>query len=192
MTAWRLPEGGLPVPTPPLTHGWILLRHWSAGDAASLSAAWSDPEIARRLPVPDDPTEARAAAWIAGEAERRRLGLAVDLAVVDVDDRVFGEVGLSSFDPDRSVALVGWWTAPGQRGRGVASAAVRLVTDWALGELGLGALVAEVDRDNAASLRVADRAGYRPLPDRPEGRVALVATSADRRGAAGRAPAGGC
>ncbi len=120
MTAWRLPHGGLPVPTPPLTDGGILLRHWSAGDAASLSAAWSDPEIARRLPVPD------------------------------------------------------------------------LVTDWALGELGLGALVAEVDRDNAASLRVADRAGYRPLADRPEGRVALVATSADRRGAAGRAPTGGC
>ena len=62
MTAWRLPHGGLPVPTPPLTDGGILLRHWSAGDAASLSAAWSDPEIARRLPVPDDPTEARAAA----------------------------------------------------------------------------------------------------------------------------------
>lgn len=189
MTAWRLPDGGLPVPTPPPTDGGILLRHWSAGDAASLSAAWNDPEVARRLPVPDDPTEARAAAWIAGEAERRRLGLALDLAVVDGDDRVLGEVGLSSFDPGRGAALVGWWTAPGERGRGVASTAVRLLTDWALATLGLDALVAEVDRDNAASLRVAERTGYRRLAGRPGGRIVLVAGGG---GTVGRAPTGRC
>ena len=50
--------------------------------------------------------------------------------------------------------------APAARGRGVATEALRLLTDWAFG---LGMLRAElhISVDNVASKRVAERNGYR-------------------------------
>lgn len=108
--------------------------------------------------------------WISGWDERRRRRLALDLVAADPDDdRVLGEVGLSSFDDDRSAARIGWWTTPGDRGRGVATAMVTAMTVWAHdGPLGLRTVVAEVDEANPASLAVARRSGYRPL-ERPGG-----------------------
>ncbi|MBC8364766.1 MAG: GNAT family N-acetyltransferase [Actinobacteria bacterium] len=176
MNAWRLPPDGLPLPDPPLVgEPGILLRPWVGGDAPALAAAWADPEIARRLPVPDDPSPGRAVAWIAGDDERRRLGLALDLVVVDADDRVLGEVGLSSFDADRGAALIGWWTMASARGRGVASAAAGLVTNWGHDGLGLSAVVAQIGPDNPASVRVAERAGFRELSGRTGAWVANIA-----------------
>ena len=181
MSAWRLPSGGLPVPDPPLgDDSGIVLRPWSAGDAPALAAAWVDAESARRLPVPDDPTAERARHWIAGGRERRRLGLALDLVVVDADDRVLGEVGLSAVDAAHSAAAIGWWTIAEARDSGVASAAVILFTDWSLDTLGLSVLIAEVGTDNPASAAVAERAGYRRLLERPDGTVAYVTRGTER------------
>ena len=174
---WRLPEGGLPLPDPPLhdVGAGITLRSWSTGDAPALVAAWADIEMMRRLPVPDDPTIEHAEHWIAGGGERRRQGLALDLAVVDADDRVLGEVGLSALNPLHGAAVIGWWMTAEARGRGVASTAVALLTDWSLTTLGLAVLVAEVGMDNPASSAVAERAGYRLLLERADGTVVQVA-----------------
>jgi RimJ/RimL family protein N-acetyltransferase len=174
---WRLPEGGLPLPDPQLhdVGAGITLRAWTTSDAPALVAAWADIEIARRLQVPDDPTIEHAEHWIAGGGERRRHGLALDLVVVDVDDRVLGEVGLSAVNTRRAAAAIGWWTTAGARGRGVASTAVVLLTDWSLTTLGFAVLVAEVGMDNPASSAVAERAGYRRLLERTDGTVVHVA-----------------
>ncbi|MEO2087481.1 MAG: GNAT family N-acetyltransferase, partial [Acidimicrobiales bacterium] len=69
----------LPLPEPTLAGMRCLLRPWELRDAATLVAAWSDPEVRRWLPVPDHADRAAAADWIAGEADRRRAGLALDL-----------------------------------------------------------------------------------------------------------------
>ena len=66
----------LPLPEPTLAGMRCLLRPWEVGDAATLAAAWSDPEVRRWLPVPDHADRAAAADWIAGDADRRRAGLA--------------------------------------------------------------------------------------------------------------------
>ena len=103
--------------------------------------------------------------WIAGWDERRRLRLSLDLVAADPeDDRVLGEVGLTSFDDERRAARIGWWTAREARGQGVATAMVSVLTGWAHdGPLGLRAVVAEVGRGNQASIAVARRVGYRSL-----------------------------
>ena len=165
---------GLPGVDPELSEAGIgrmvVLRPWRDGDAGDLVAAWADPEIRRWTAVPEPADLKAARRWIAGWDERRRRRLALDLVAADpADDRVLGEVGLSSFDDDRSAARIGWWTAPGERGRGVATAMVAAMTAWAHARpLGLQAVVAEVDEANPASLVVAHRAGYRPL-ERPSG-----------------------
>ncbi len=183
---------GLPLPEPLLAGKRCLLRSWEPGDEPALAAAWSDPEVRRWLPVPEDVDPAAAAAWIAGEAGRRQAGLALDLVVVEpapeptgdpaigakVGGEVLGEVGLSAFDPELGAARIGWWTAAAQRRRGIATEMVRILTAWALGPpLGLAVLVAEMESGNVGSLAVARAAGYEELDRSADGRLVMVARS---------------
>ena len=180
----------LPLPEPTLAGMRCLLRPWELRDAATLVAAWSDPEVRRWLPVPDHADRAAAADWIAGEADRRRAGLALDLVAVEpvtgpgigsgvaveAAADVLGEVGLSAFDPEDGVAMIGWWTVDRHRRRGVATEMVRLLTTWALGPpLGLDVLVAEVEPANPGSVAVALAAGYGEVGRRDDGRLVMAA-----------------
>jgi RimJ/RimL family protein N-acetyltransferase len=75
-----------------------------------------------------------------------------------------GEVGLRNIDHERRRAEVSWWLAPEHRGRGVAAAAARLLTDWALSPAGgLDQVWARIDPANVASARVAAAAGLAGL-----------------------------
>jgi RimJ/RimL family protein N-acetyltransferase len=51
--------------------------------------------------------------------------------------------------------------APSARGRGAATQALRQLSDWAFGTVGLRRLQLLISVDNQASSRVAKRAGYR-------------------------------
>jgi ribosomal-protein-alanine N-acetyltransferase len=115
--------------------------------------------------VPSDLTPGGARRWIAGEGERRRRGLALDLVIGPLDgDPVWGEVGLRGFDATVRRAEIGWWLVPAVRGRGVAAVAVGLLATWALAPpLGLRQVWARIEPDNAASARVAAAAGLRRL-----------------------------
>jgi RimJ/RimL family protein N-acetyltransferase len=170
---------GLTPPAPPLTGESVVLRPWRSDDAPALVAAWADPEIRRWAEVPAETGLDAASIWITGQALRRERRMALDLAVVDADGSVVGEVGLSSFDERRGAALIGWWTAADARGRGVATEAVALLTGWALGgQLGLSVVVARVDAANVASLAVARRAGYSEVAGGgPDPQVTLVRRS---------------
>ncbi len=170
----------LTLPDPPLTDpdAGVGLRAWGRpGDADALAAAWSDPEVARWTAVPEDRSVAAAARWISGEAARRESGVALDLVLhlLDRPDGVLGEVGLVVVDAERGVAEVGWWLAPTARGSGLAAAAVRCLTRWALGELGMRRLLARTHPDNPTAGRVAARSGWRRAGDLAEGRVLWVA-----------------
>jgi RimJ/RimL family protein N-acetyltransferase len=173
------PVRSIPLPDPPLADGVVRLRGWGATDArldaAALAAAWHDPDVQRwsAVPPPELRTVDHAERWITREAERRRAGLAIDLVIAPAmpedDGAVLGEVGLAPIDWEAMEASVGWWVAPGARGRGMATRAVTLLAGWARTELGL-APIAVVDPANRASVRVAQRAGvvHRPrIPNHP-------------------------
>lgn len=149
----------VPLPDPPLGDGRVRLRPWAPDDAPVLVAAWHDPEIARWTGVPPETDEAAALRWIAGDAHRRARGVALDL-VVDLDGTVVGEVGLADIDPDRRSAEVGWWITPERRGAGLATAAARLVSAWAVSELFVDRVIARCHPDNPASAGVAHAAGF--------------------------------
>jgi ribosomal-protein-alanine N-acetyltransferase len=51
--------------------------------------------------------------------------------------------------------------APAARGRGIAPAAVRVLSEWAFSTLGLARLQVSIAPGNAASIRVAEKARYR-------------------------------
>lgn len=149
----------LPLPDPPLADGDLVLRPWGIHDAADLVAAWADPDIGRWTGVPDRRDLAAAERWIAGDLARRQRGVALDL-VIESGGTLVGEVGLVGFAEGEGTAEVGWWLARAHRGRGYASRAVRLLTDWATAELCVEGLVAHCHRSNPASGAVARRAGF--------------------------------
>lgn len=150
------------LPVPDLAGPTTRLRPWRVADAPALVAAWHDPAIRDRLSVPEPADEALAVRWISQREQAWAEGRSVDLAVTDrPTGTVVGEVGLSSFDPVRRAALVGWWIAENWRGRGRAREAVRLVVDWVLSDGPLEAVMAEIGADNPASMAVARRAGLR-------------------------------
>jgi RimJ/RimL family protein N-acetyltransferase len=135
-----------------------VLRPWreTAGDAEALATAW-------RAAGSQTTTTDVAARWIAGEAGRRAGDRALDLVVAASgdEDAVLGEVGLRNFDPVRGRAEIGWWIVPDRRGEGLATAAVRLMADWALGPpCDLVQVWARIDPANRASSLVASRAGF--------------------------------
>lgn len=164
------------LPVPPLVDParGIHLRPWRPADALVLATAWAVPDIAGQASTFREGTVADAERWIAGAEVRREAGLSLDLVVGPIGgDEVWGEVGLArlglrragltSGPAPRQEVEVGWWVMPGHRGRGVATAAARLLSGWALTDLGAERLVARIDATAAASQVVARRAGFERL-----------------------------
>ena len=70
---------------------------------------------------------------------------------------------------DSPVGELSYWLVPSARGRGLAGAAVRKITDQIGATTNLRSLVLDVEKTNAASIRVAERLGAeRREPERTE------------------------
>ncbi len=80
---------------------------------------------------------------------------------IDVDESVVGGIGLKrGQDIERCSAEVGYWLGKEYWGRGIASAALRLVCDYAFEQLALQRIFALPMVRNVASLRVLEKAGF--------------------------------
>jgi ribosomal-protein-alanine N-acetyltransferase len=151
----------LRLPDPPLRDELVLLRGWREDDVPRLVRACRDPEIARWTRVPSPYTETQAWAWVADQARRLSSGEELDLAVVDAaSGALVGAVGLMRFLWEYRRAEIGYWAAKEARRRSVASRAVRLLSGWALAELGIERIELLAQPDNVASQGVAERCGF--------------------------------
>lgn len=82
--------------------------------------------------------------------------------VFDADAaRLLGTISLFDIDMRNTSAEIGYRVAPWARGKGVATAALQSVADWAFGTLGLTRLQLLHGLENAASCRVAQKSGFR-------------------------------
>ena len=77
-----------------------------------------------------------------------------------LDQDWVGTVAVHAVDRNDRVAEVGYRVHPAHRGRGGATAAVILATNWALTDLGLSRVSIRHAIANPASCGVAERAGY--------------------------------
>ncbi|MEU9889137.1 GNAT family N-acetyltransferase [Sphaerisporangium sp. NPDC051011] len=149
------------LPRDTIHAGPIVLRPPVEDDAETIARACADPETARFLPTLPFPytlddalryiTEGAAAIWNAGGATFAIADAAGGGWLGDIEVKPPGT---------RGVFEVGYHLAPWARGRGVASAAVRAVTEWVFAQ---GAHRVEIlaDVENLPSQRVAMAAGYR-------------------------------
>jgi RimJ/RimL family protein N-acetyltransferase len=126
-----------------------------------LPALFADAEVERftRIPVPAPPGFART--WLEAAQAGRDAGRSEVFAIVDGDDGSFlGCAGAPAINGGARTVELGYMVAPGARGRGVATEALRLLTGWAFTTA--GALRAElvISVENEVSKRVAERCGY--------------------------------
>lgn len=153
-----LPPEPIEIPAGP-----IQLRPWEHRLAPELLTALRDPEYRQwgPGPAPAMPELPDAHAWI----ERRlshwaqRIGCA--FAVQEsTTGALLGGVGFHGFSEWTDSARLGFWTMPSARGSGIATRAVRSITRWGFGGLGLHRIGLNHALSNTASCAVAERCGY--------------------------------
>ena len=146
-------------PDPPLSDGRIRLRIPAPHDEPAVFEACQDPEIRRWVPIPDPYRREHAHGWVAEAPSDWSEGRFGALAIADAsNDRFLGAIGLRPTEEDR--ASIGYWIRPDERGRGVATAAVRLLGLWALLELSVRRLELYHFVGNVGSARVAEKVGF--------------------------------
>ncbi|MFF4880163.1 GNAT family N-acetyltransferase [Micromonospora sp. NPDC000668] len=160
LVAPAMPAGSLGAQTQPHlpVRPGLALRGWRDDDASAVRAAFDCPAIQRWHVRRLDDDEARA--WTAQWAGRWRDETAASWAIVDADDRPVGQVGLRGMLLAEASAQVSYWVVPAARGRGIATDALRALTRWSFTRAGLHRLALEHSTANAASCRVATRAGF--------------------------------
>src|SRR4051812_15704280 len=140
----------------------LLLRPWQPTDAAAVLAACSDPLVQQwtsSLPSPYTEADARSyvedlapAAWAADTAYA--------FAVTDRETgEVLANVGLRP-SPPHGTHDVGYWAAPGGRGRGVTTEALSALCRWGFSDVGATRIEWYARVGNWASRRVAEKAGF--------------------------------
>jgi len=138
----------------------VALRRFRPDDAVVVARACSDPETKRWIPFMPDPYRlADAEGFIERTGQGWLTGAAATFAIADqFDGSLLGSITVHG--PLERRAFVGYWVAPWARRRGVATAALHLVSRWALRELGIVRLALYTLVGNDASQAAARRCGF--------------------------------
>ncbi|MGA2282958.1 MAG: GNAT family protein [Candidatus Dormibacteria bacterium] len=140
------------------------LRPWEPADAEELAAMYA--ASAAELAV-EEPWCGPDFLTAAGQRERVRRCADDPTAegfVITTSGAIAGHLSLDRIRGDiLQSADIGYWVAPWQRRRGVATRAIGLAVVHAFDHLGLQRIHATVDLDNPPSWRALERNGFRRL-----------------------------
>ena len=129
-------------------------------DGPEMGALARAPGAPENTLVPSDPDAAFAERWVRRYVEGWHDASRAGFSIRDPNDAFLGFMALVRLDLEARQGEAGYLLNAAARGRGVATTALRLLTDWAFDELGLERIEMRIDTTNEASLRLAERAGY--------------------------------
>lgn len=136
------------------------IRDWEPEDAPSLALHANNRRVWQTLrdAFPHPYTVADAERWIQTVmAESPPTQFAIE-----VGGCVVGGIGLiPGADVYRHSAELGYWLGEPHWGRGIMTAAVRAITEYAFDQFDLRRIAARVFEGNVGSIRVLEKAGYR-------------------------------
>jgi len=138
----------------------LLLRPLSQADVPALVEAGNDPETRRWRPMPDPYGEVEARRWVDEVAPARQEaghGLVLGL---EHQGALVGSLDLKRTEWVARVTEISYWAHPSYRGLGLTTEAVRVLADWVIREQGFERVELRIAPSNAASLRVAEKAGF--------------------------------
>lgn len=158
MTRREFPRTTIPA-------GRLVLRPFELRDAADVYAVWNDETYSRFVPAAMAAAQTdleHAVKWCSrGVEEWREIGEGIAFAAEDTGlGRLAAHVSLFNTDWSAMTTEVHYWTVPWGRGRGYAVEAVRAAAWWALSECGFARVALATVTANAASRKVAERAGF--------------------------------
>jgi RimJ/RimL family protein N-acetyltransferase len=144
----------------------LTLRGHTLADFDECAALWGDPQVTRYIggrPFTEEEVWARVLRYVGMWA---LLGLGYWVVRERETGRFVGELGLADFRRDVSPPLdgapeAGWVLAPWAHGRGFATEAVRVALAWGDAHLAAPRTVCMIAPENAASIRVAEKCGFR-------------------------------
>jgi RimJ/RimL family protein N-acetyltransferase len=144
---------------PELKDDAIFLRRWNEGDIEANVAACQDAEAIRWMPRISSPyDEGDAREFFAHSEKGWEEGTFYGFAIAERNTgRLIGSIGVSM---NGAIGEVGYFVFAGDRRRGIGERALRLVSRWALQELGLARLQLYAMVGNTASARLAEKAGF--------------------------------
>jgi RimJ/RimL family protein N-acetyltransferase len=124
-----------------------------------LDALISDPETLRFTRIPEPPPPDFPRHWLDAYEAGRRDGTRQAFAAFDDEERFVGLALAPAIEPGAREAELGYIVTPDARGRGVATAMLRTLTDWAFAQ-GILRATLIINVENTASERVAQRCRY--------------------------------
>ncbi len=147
---------------PVLEAGPFRLRGFDVRDVPMVVEAAADPVIPLIASLEAGCGPAEAGRFVARQQRQLRDGRGYSFVVADgADDHGVGSIALWLADVDQGRATVGYWVVASARGRGAATHALRALSAWATGDLGIPRLQVHVEPWNLPSVRTAEAAGYR-------------------------------
>ncbi len=136
-----------------------MLRPWRESDAISLQRNANDRNVSAmlldRFPYPYTLEDAEN--FISMKMKEEPItNFAIDIA-----GEVVGVIGVDMrTDIYRKTPLLGYWISPAHSGRGIITEAVELITNYAFTHLDIICIQANTLGNNAASMRVLEKAGF--------------------------------
>lgn len=154
----------MPTQYYPIETERLVLRRFSLGDAPSMHAYASLPEVARYMlwePLTLQETEARLARWLESEGDMEEgdnLSYAITLKG---SGELVGDCGLGFRDKAARQAEIGYSLHPGHQGHGYATEAVREMLRLGFESCNRHRIYARCDARNEGSWRLMERLGMR-------------------------------
>jgi RimJ/RimL family protein N-acetyltransferase len=146
----------------------LCLRQLEAGEARALLQGKSDPERPWMAGYPMQGTLIAVEAFVRAIDNGSSPGAyGVYQLVRSSDHVVIGDIGFHGPPTQGGAVTVGYGLAPGARGRGYATEALKAVVAWALAQPEVAWVEADTTHANQPSQRVLERAGMR-LVDRSD------------------------
>ena len=152
-----------PSEIPTLQYGRYTLRPTLDSDVAAIYEACQDPLIPRFTTVPVNYTMSHALDYFqripASIELQREIPFVIEFGVGD-EKEFAGVISLHTISIDNHRAEIGYWMREQMRGKGIATAAVKILTGYGLDTLGFKRIEAAVDLDNITSQKLLISAGY--------------------------------
>jgi RimJ/RimL family protein N-acetyltransferase len=144
----------------------LILRGHCVDDLTACAAMWGDERVTRHISLTPSSAQESWARILRYAGLWALLGFGYWAVEEKSSGRFAGDVGFADFKREIKPSFdgapeIGWVLAPWAHSKGYASEAVAAVHEWAARVLKPARIVCMISPDNAASLRVAQKAGYR-------------------------------
>jgi RimJ/RimL family protein N-acetyltransferase len=149
-----------PTQVPTLQYGLITLRKPEERDIVPLYEGVQDPLIPKFTRIPANYQMANAEHFIR-ERSPNGFTMRTELQLVlDYDGEFAGALSFHTLDLDEEKAEIGYWLTAAMRGKGIATNAIKLLTEFGFESVGFHRIEALVVESNISSLKVLTKAGY--------------------------------